>query len=159
MTDPVPVDNEPGHHPTIEQDKPHRAPRLPPRHHRFGFRRSALGLAGLAIGVNADHAYVDVDDDRLSIRFGPWTLETDVSNIAGASLTGPYRWWKVAGPPHLSLRDRGITFATATDEGVCIRFRESVPALLPFDQIRHPAVTVTVEDAEDLVRLVEQLAS
>ena len=159
MSEPVPVDNEPGHHPTVEQDKPRRAPHLPPRHHRFTFRRSALAFAGLAFGISADHAYVDVDDDRLSIRFGPWKLRTDVSNIESASLTGPYRWWKVAGPPHLSLRDHGITFATATDEGVCIRFREPVPALLPSGAIRHPAVTVTVDDPDDLLRLVEQLAS
>lgn len=156
--DPVPPDNEPGHHPAVEQDKPRRAPQLPPRHHRFGFRRSPWALAGLPFGVTVDNAYVDVDDDRLSIRFGPWTLHTPVSNIAGASRTGPYQWWKVVGPPHLSLRDRGITFATATEEGVCIRFRQAVPALLPFDQVRHPAVTVTVDETDDLVRLVEQLA-
>jgi len=158
MSDPVPTDNEPGHHPVVEQDKPRRAPHLPPRHHRFAFRRSSWSLAGLAFGISADHSYVDVDDDRLLIRFGPWKLRTPVSNVEGATSTGPYQWWKVVGPPHLSLKDRGITFGTATDEGVCIRFREPVPALLPFDRVRHPAVTVTIDDPEDLVRLIESLS-
>jgi hypothetical protein len=64
--------------------------------------------------------------------------------------TGPYQWWKVAGPPHISLADRGITFATRTTGGLCIRFREAVPAALPTSALRHPAATVTVASPTSL---------
>jgi len=63
--------------------------------------------------------------------------------------TGRRYWWvKVAGPPRLSLADRGITFATTTRAGACIRFREPVPAALPTALLRHPAATVTVAEPE-----------
>lgn len=65
-------------------------------------------------------------------------MATPLDNVVGAEVTGPYRLVKVAGPPHLSLRDRGITFATNRARGTCIRFRE------PVGLLRHPAATVTV---------------
>ena len=58
----------------------------------------------------------------------------------------------VAGPPRLSLADRGITFATSTRQGVCITFREQVSALAPF--MKHPALTVTVDEPERLAELL-----
>jgi hypothetical protein len=132
-----------------------RAPKLPRRHHRFAFRRDLpLAAASLAFGVNGGNCFVDVDDERLHIRFGPWTLTTPLDNIEGAERTGPYRWWKVAGPPHLSFKDLGVTFATTTAEGVCIRFKEPVPAIAPTGLLRHRGATVTVEDPEDLVRFI-----
>lgn len=153
---PVPDENLPGHHPPVEQDKPDHPPALPPRHHRFGFREdNTFALASRAFGVTGDRAYVDVDDEILRIRFGPWSLTTTMDNVESAAVTGPYRWWKVIGPPHLSLRDRGITFATSPAKGVCIRFREAVPAAIPGAVIRHPAATVTVDDPDDLVRFLE----
>src|SRR4051794_32779455 len=156
-TAPVPDDNTPGHHPDTEQDKPARAPRSPARRHRFAFRRgSPIALASLAFGASGATAYVDVDDERLLVRFGPWAMTTPMKNVAGAERTGPYRWWKVAGPPRLSFRDRGLTFATATDVGVCVRFHEPVRGLLRRGPLRHPAVTVTVDDPDDLVRFIEQ---
>jgi len=154
---PIPEDNLPGHHPPVEQDKPQLPPTLPPRHHRFGFRRDMPFAAASALfGAAGERAYVDVDDERLHIRFGPWSLTTPMDNVEGASITGPYQWWKITGPPHLSLRDRGITFATTAAEGVCIRFREPVTALFPQRFLRHPAATVTVDEPEDLVRFLEQ---
>src|SRR3954447_23136036 len=151
----VPDDNQPGHHPTVEQDKPDAPPRLPRRHHRFAFRREpAFALAGLPFGVTESNSYLDVDDDRLEIRFGPWTLSTSTHNIESAQRTGPFRWWKVGGPPRVSLRDRGITFATNAQAAVCVRFREPVPAALPQGWFRHPAVTVTVDGVDDLARFL-----
>jgi hypothetical protein len=157
--EPVPEENQPGHHPPVEQDKPRRRPSLPPRHRRFGFRRDTLALASLPFGVLPDRAYVDVDEDRLSIRFGPWFMSTPTANIAGASLSGPYQWWKVIGPARLSLRDLGITFATSTDTGVCITFHEPIAGLLPTGAVRHRGVTVTVDAPDDLVRLVDQVSN
>jgi hypothetical protein len=151
---PVPEDNQPGHHPAVEQDKPTRPPALPRRHHRFRLRRDPrLSLASLPFGVTAENSYVEVDEEALHIRFGPWAIDTTIDNVERAERTGPYRWWKVAGPPRLSLRDSGITFATTASEGVCLRFREPVRAF-PVGPLRHRGVTVTVEDPDDLIRVV-----
>ena len=49
---------------------------------------------------------------RLIARFGPWQVQTALDNIADVSITGPYTFVKTAGPAHLSLADRGLTFAT-----------------------------------------------
>lgn len=156
----VPDENAPGHHPPVEQDKPSTPPSLPARHRRFPFARDSLVARVSALfGVtNDERAYVDVDDERVHIRFGPWTITTPMTNVTGAERTGPYRWWKVIGPPHLSLRDRGVTFATSTSDGVCIRFRDPVPGALPNRFLRHPAATVTVEDPDDLVHFVNSAA-
>ena len=58
---------------------------------------------------------------------------------------------KTIGPAHLSLADRGLTFATNRDEGVCIRFHEPVKGIDPLGVLRHPALTVTVDDVDALV--------
>lgn len=104
-----------------------------------------------AFGVDPAGAHVELDGATLRARFGPWTLATDRRNVRDAVVTGPYRWWKVAGPAHLSLADRGLTFATTTVRGVCIRFHDAVPGLVPWAGLRHPALTVTVADPEGLV--------
>ena len=120
---------------------------------RFGFASDAL-LApfSLLFGVTSRTAWVEVDQDELEIRFGPWVLRTPRSNVAGCEITGPYRLAKVVGPPRLSLADRGITFATSRRPGVCIRFHEPVAAALPASLLRHPAATVTVDDPDALVQ-------
>src|SRR5215218_3462633 len=98
-TGPVPEDNQPGHHPPIEQDKPTRAPKLPERYRHLPFRRDSwLALSSLPFGVIDRNAYVDVNDERLQIRFGPFVVETPMANVEGVERTGPYKWWKVAGP-------------------------------------------------------------
>jgi hypothetical protein len=116
---------------------------------RFGPR---VGPAAYLFGVTPWTTKVDVEDGELRVRFGPWQLRTPIENIERAEVTGPYHWLKVAGPPHISLRDRGVTMATSTDKGVCIRFKEPVAALLPKGVLAHPALTVTVEEPERLVR-------
>jgi hypothetical protein len=113
-------------------------------------------LAGLPFGITPSTTEVVVNDGRLKIRFGPWQLETDLTNIIGVEVTGPYGFLKTAGPAHLSLADKGITFATNGDRGVCIRFRNPVPAIDPFHVISHPGATVTVTDIQ---RLAERLVS
>ncbi len=107
------------------------------------------------IGVTPWTAHVDVTDDEFSVRFGPWSLVTPLSNVEGASVTGPYLPFKVLGP-HVSLADRGVTFGTTWRRGVCVRFRSPVPAALPKGLLHHPAVTVTVADADALVALLER---
>lgn len=163
-TGPVPEDNLPGHHPAHDQDKPevppaqrHRAEEAMSAPVRFGFRFDPLlAPAARLLGIHRGNAFVEVDADELRIRFGRWNLHTSIDNIAECRITGPYQWFKVAGPPHISLSDRGVTFATSTKAGACIRFRRSVPAALPFGLIRHPAATVTVEDPDGLAQLLER---
>jgi hypothetical protein len=147
---PVPEANRPGHHPEVEQDKPRGLPGRPRGRHRFRFD-PALRLPAMLLGVSPEQASVDVGDDDLVVRFGRWSLRTPLDNIAGAEVTGPYSPLKVGGPPRLSLADRGITFGTSTQGGVCIQFLSPVPAIAPVPWIKHPAATVTVEDPEALV--------
>jgi hypothetical protein len=91
-----------------------------------------------------------VSDDELLVRFGPWSLRTATSNVNTTEITGPYSLPKTIGPAHLSLMDRGVTFATNPRVGLCVRLRQAVPAIEPFGLIRHPAFTVTVGDVQGL---------
>lgn len=153
----VPEENQPGHHPPKEADKPTGRPRLPTIDHRFAFRfDNPVATFARVLGVRDENAYVHVVGDTLTIRFGPWSIQTMTSNVESAEVTGPYHWWRVAGPARLSLADRGVTFATTTARGVCIRFREPVSGGTPLSALRHPSATVTVDDAEDLVRLLDR---
>ncbi len=122
--------------------------------HPFRFAGIA-GQAARLVGVRSDHG-VRLGGGELQIRFGPWVLETPATNIARVDVTGPYHLWKVAGPPHLSFADRGISFATNSERGVCIGFVEPVPAIGPFGLLRHPAATVTVEDVERLEEIIRR---
>lgn len=97
-------------------------------------------------------AFVTVIDGELVARHGPWVVHTPLGNIRDVSLTGPYRWFKVAGPAHLSFSDHGITFATNRSCGVCISFEEPVAGIEPTGRMRHPNLTVTPADPEGLVR-------
>jgi hypothetical protein len=115
-------------------------------------------LAGVFFGVTPFNARLVLRGDRLLARFGPWRLETPLANVAGAELTGPYRWPRIIGPAHLSLKDRGLTFASSAKAGVCIRFRRPVPGLEPLGVIRHPGLTVTVDDAPALVEALRHAA-
>ena len=164
----VPEHNLPGHRPDHEQDKPEGPPPRPKARARkkrdvidltdagregsfeFDFELRMRPFA-LAFGVTPWTSGLDVSDGRLWVRFGPWSLKTSLDNIAGAEVTGPYSFVKVGGPARLSLADRGITFATSTRRGVCIRFKQPVAAM---PLMKHPGVTVTVKDPERLVELL-----
>ncbi|MDM4718982.1 hypothetical protein QTQ03_04975 [Micromonospora sp. WMMA1363] len=122
--------------------------------HRFPFRFDRHFRPALAVlGVRPATAWVRVDDDELAVRFGPWRLHTGRRNVAGVECGGPYRWWRAVGP-RLSLADAGVTFGSSAAAGVCVRFAEPVPALLPGGWLRHPGLTVTVADPGALVRLL-----
>lgn len=167
QTGPVPADNAPGHQPDVVPDKP----MVPPEAYRanragttvdaaddavsvrYAFRFEPLLVPfAAAVGVVPATAWVELDEEGLGVRFGRWSLSTSRDNIAACEVTGPYRFVKVAGAPHVSLRDRGVTFATSRERGACITFHRPVPGALPFGLLRHPAVTVTVTDPHDLAR-------
>jgi hypothetical protein len=123
----------------------------------FGFRFTPLyrGFAA-AWGITPGRARVEISDDELLVRFGPWSLRTAISNVNTTEITGPYSVPKTIGPAHLSLVDRGVTFATNPRMGLCVLLRHAVPAIEPFGLIRHPALTVTVGDVEGLRSAVEE---
>lgn len=160
---PVPVDNREGHHPAVEQDKPVGPPPTPrtfaagPRFFRFAFEPK-VAVVGALSGVTPWTTGVTVGDDDLEIRFGLWHLQTPIANVESVEASGPYQWLKVAGPAHLSLADRGVTFATTTRRGACITFREPVPAIEPLGRLRHPGATVTLEDVDEFVSLLQNRA-
>lgn len=171
---PVPEGNLPGHHPEQEQDKPDVTPVARPRGRRgaakatqapeqqqqqapreatFAFAfEPRMAVAALPFGVTPFTTGLDIRDGRLHVRFGPWSVTTTLDNIEGAEATGPYTWFKVAGPAHISLKDRGLTFATNTRRGVCIRFKEPVTGIAPTGLVKHPALTVTVDRPDELVQ-------
>ncbi len=117
---------------------------------RFAFRfdpRFVPLLAGM--GVIGRTSGVVVDDRRFEARFGLLRLSTPMDNIRDVSITRDYRWFKAIGA-RLSFADRGVTFGTNTDAGVCVCFHRPVGALLG-EFLTHPALTVTVADPEALV--------
>jgi hypothetical protein len=107
-------------------------------------------LPALAFGVTPRTAWVEVDGATLSVRFGPWSLRTPVQNIREAIETTDFAYLKTAGPAHLSFADRGVTFATNGERGLCLQFDDPVPAIDWIGLIRHPGATVTVSDATGL---------
>ncbi len=116
--------------------------------------RPPLAMAGVTPG----HAHVTVTADRLMVRFGPWSLETGLDNIAEVCITRGYTWFKAIGTRG-SFADRGLTFGTNTDAGVCVQFHQPVPGIEPLGLIRHPGLTVTVADPEALATLLRQRIS
>lgn len=110
-------------------------------------------------GVTPERTWVEVSTDQLAVRFGPWRVRTPLTNVARAEATGPYAFWKTAGPARLGVTDRSLTFATNGDRGVCLTFREPVQGIEPFGLIRHPNLTLTVLDIDGLVAALASGAS
>jgi hypothetical protein len=116
----------------------------------FRFTR-AYQIAAAPFGVLPTTTRCTVHDGELEVRFGPWRVRTPLANIAAVERTGPYSFAKTAGPAHLSLADRGLTFATNGVAGACIRFIEPVPGIEPTGRLKHPGLTVTVDDVDGLI--------
>ncbi len=122
-----------------------------PMRREFGFAfEGRYRLPALAFGITPSTARVLVTDGELLVRFGPWRLRTPLANIAGTQVSGGYAWYRTAGPAHLSLTDRGVTFATTSHRGLCVSFVEPVPAIEPTGLLRHPGATITVADPDAL---------
>ncbi|MCU1364880.1 MAG: ribonuclease [Ilumatobacteraceae bacterium] len=113
-----------------------------------------VGLAARCVGVRSDRARVVISRTTITVRYGRWVLVTPLANIVSVDVTGPYKTWKVAGPPHLSFSDAGLTFATNRDRGVCITFADSVPGLLPFGLLPHPSLTFTAADPDRVAEIL-----
>lgn len=121
---------------------------------RFPFAFDSKYRVNLLFGVTESRAFVEVDDDpiagRLRVRFGPWLVDTPLTNVVTSHVTGPYSVIKTIGPARLSAVDKGLTFATNNALGLCIHFRDPVRGLDSFGKVRHPGLTVTVDDVEAL---------
>jgi len=102
------------------------------------------------LSVTPARSGVQIDDGSLRVRFGLWRVQTDVSNIRCAEETGPYQALRAIGP-HISMADQGLSFGSTTRGGVCLLFHEAVPGRETLGMIKHPGLTVTVEDPVGLI--------
>lgn len=126
-----------------------------PRRFEFDFDPS-YRLPALLFGVRPATAYAEVDEE-LYVRFGHWRLRTSRANVAGCEQTRDFTFLKTAGPPRLSLADRGVTFATNGRRAVCVRFHEPVAAIERSGRrLRHPGATLTVADPVALIAALEE---
>ena len=106
------------------------------------------------LGARPGHDGVTLTgDQRFVATFGRYRVDTPLSNIDCAQLTGPYRWWKAIGIRG-SLVDSGLTFGTSTAGGVCVLFVEPIPRLVRIAPT-HAGLTVTVADTVGLVEAVK----
>jgi hypothetical protein len=119
----------------------------------FAFAPSYRSTARV-FGITPSRAWVEVGNDRLVARFGPWRVSTPRTNVVDAVITGPYAFWKTAGPARLAITDLGLTFASNGSEGVLITFAKPVRGLDPFGLLRHPELTVTVRETDRLAALL-----
>jgi hypothetical protein len=103
-------------------------------------------------GVRPGRAWVAIDAEQLRVRYGFWRFETPLANVASAGVTGPYRSALLAIGPHISLKDRGLSFCTNIEHGVCILFREPVRGRETAGLVRHPGLTVTPVDPAGFAR-------
>jgi hypothetical protein len=117
----------------------------------FRFDR-AYRAAALPFGVTPHNAAITVSDSDLRVRFGPWHVATPLDNIVNVSITGPYAVVKTAGPARLTFSDRGLTFATNREQGVCIEFGRPIRGIEPTGRLVHPNLTVTPADCAGLAR-------
>ena len=125
---------------------------------RFEFAWARAYRGSALFGVLPSNVWLEVDDVGIRARFGLWRIETTHDNIADVEVTGPYAWWKTAGPARLGVTDGGITFATNGERGVLISFHRKVHSKGPTRMIPHPELTVTVADPDRLVELLRSKA-
>lgn len=122
---------------------------------RFEFRfDERYRLAARPFGIKPDNAYVEVSERSFRSGFGRWLVETPLANITGVWVTGPYRFYRTAGPPRLGVTDRSLTFASNGERGVCITFERPVWGIDRLGLIRHPSLTITVAEVDRLAFLL-----
>lgn len=115
----------------------------------FAFEDRYVAPARL-FGITPASTSIVVEAGRLVAHFGPWHVDTPLSNIASVTITGPYSFLKTAGPAHLGITDLGLTFATSSREGVCLVLHERIRGIDPRGWIRHSNLTLTPQDCPGL---------
>lgn len=116
----------------------------------FDFDRRYEPMLGV-LGIRPENSRVELHDDHLEVHFGRWSLSTPWSNVKDTQITRDYSAIKAIGARG-SFKDFGVTFGSNTREGLCVCFHRPVPSLLgPLgDFMKHPGMTVTVQDCEGL---------
>lgn len=122
---------------------------------RFPFRFDPVAAPLRVLGVRPDTCWVEVGDDVLEARMGPFRCRTPWGNVKDVRITRDYAAITAIGPRG-SFADLGATFGTSTVGGVCVCFHERVAALTPLRL--HPGLTVTVEDLEGCAAAVRAAA-
>ncbi len=123
----------------------------------FPFRFSRFAARTLPLfGIRHRTSAVVIDNGELLARFGRVRVATTLDNVLDAQVTGPYSWLKALGV-RVSMADRGLTFGSNTQAGVCLRFHRPVEGVMKRFGLRHPGLTVTVADPDALVRCIEAL--
>ncbi len=114
--------------------------------------------AAMLFGITEAHTKITVDPDQLQVRFGAWHVRTPLANITSVAITGTYSFLKTAGPPHLSFSDKGLTFATNGDQGVCLEFAAPITGMDPLGLLKHPNLTLTPADCDGLATALRRHA-
>jgi hypothetical protein len=100
----------------------------------------------LPLGVRSKDG-VTLTDTTLRATFGFFSVETPLSNVVGAKITGPHRWYTAVGL-RLSFSDDGLTFGTNHRRGLSIEFGDKVKRVVGFHD--HSSLWVSVADPEGL---------
>ena len=103
-------------------------------------RRSRL-LLRLLFGVTPERAWVDLDDEWVTARFGWFTVRLPVESIVTWRIEGPWHWITAIGVRR-SIRHGDVSFAGSPRGGVRLDLRAPVRWLI----FRVPALYVGVED-------------
>jgi hypothetical protein len=114
---------------------------------RFAYRLGRRSWPILRLfGVRGpDDAWVDLDEETLTARFGWATATSPVANIAGWRIEGPWLWITAIGIRR-SIRHQDLTFGGSPRGGVRLDFREPIRVL----RLATPALYLTVEDLDGL---------
>jgi hypothetical protein len=116
----------------------------------FPFRFDPRFMVMLRLGgITPATSVVEISDDAFEARFGRWAVVTPTTNLARFEVTGDYRWYRAIGV-RSSLADRGLTFGSNADAGVCVCFHQPVHSSGPLLFAVHTALTVTVADVDGL---------
>lgn len=100
----------------------------------------------LPLGVNKNDG-VTVTETTMRATFGFFSVETPLSNVVGAKITGPHRWYTAVGL-RLSFSDDGLTFGTNHRRGLSIEFGDKVKRVIGLHD--HSSLWVSVADPEGL---------
>ena len=92
-----------------------------------------------------EDAWVDLDDESLTARFGWSHATTPIANVASWRIEGPWRWITAIGVRR-SIRHADLTFGGSPAGGVRLDFR--APVRVGFLNV--PALYLTVQDLEGL---------
>ncbi len=107
------------------------------------------------VGASDHTSRIRVTEQTFSAWFGVCRVRTSLANVAGVELTGPYQPLRAIG---IRLgADRGLTFGSTPERGLCITFHRPVRGIEPFGLIRHPSLTVTPVDPLGLGQALKHL--